>query len=157
MSRESCDDQKKVQPAIGVRGTPTSIPRKSMEQLQNYSWPGNVRELNNVIERAMILSTGPGLLIEVPTLADPELRLTLSEGMRDQILRVLQQTGWRIRGAGQCSHRRRTPAHGEAGAMKANDCESIRSAVTQCRAARQRGCRAPRGTVCDPLSANGDD
>ena len=45
-----------------------SIPRKSMEQLQTYSWPGNVRELNNVIERAMILSPGPTLLIEVPAL-----------------------------------------------------------------------------------------
>ena len=77
--------------------TVKSIPRKSMEQLQNYSWPGNVRELHNVIERAMILSTGPDLLIEMPTLAEPALRLTLSEGMREQILRVLQQTGWRIR------------------------------------------------------------
>lgn len=80
--------------------TVKSIPRKSMEQLQSYSWPGNVRELHNVIERAMILSSGPDLLIEIPTLAEPTPRLTLSEGMRDQILRVLQQTGWRIRGVG---------------------------------------------------------
>ena len=29
--------------------------------LQNYSWPGNVRELENVIERAMILTTGDSL------------------------------------------------------------------------------------------------
>ena len=77
-----------------------SIPHKCMEQLLDYSWPGNVRELHNVIERAMILSTGPGLLIEVPTLAEPPLSLSLSEGMREQILRVLQQTGWRIRGTG---------------------------------------------------------
>jgi transcriptional regulator with GAF, ATPase, and Fis domain len=26
--------------------------------------------------------------------------MTLSEGMREQILRVLQETGWRIRGPG---------------------------------------------------------
>ena len=26
--------------------------------------------------------------------------MTLNEGMREQILRVLQDTGWRIRGAG---------------------------------------------------------
>jgi PAS domain S-box-containing protein len=27
-------------------------------ELQNYSWPGNIRELRNIIERAMIISTG---------------------------------------------------------------------------------------------------
>ncbi|GHO52036.1 acetoacetate metabolism regulatory protein AtoC [Ktedonobacter sp. SOSP1-85] len=30
--------------------------------LQNYSWPGNIRELKNVIERAIILSSGEELL-----------------------------------------------------------------------------------------------
>ena len=29
-----------------------------MEALQRHDWPGNVRELENVIERAMIRSTG---------------------------------------------------------------------------------------------------
>ena len=29
-----------------------------LEQLSRYSWPGNVRELENVIERAVVLSTG---------------------------------------------------------------------------------------------------
>ncbi|HZO86227.1 MAG TPA: sigma 54-interacting transcriptional regulator [Verrucomicrobiae bacterium] len=32
-----------------------------IRRLQNYSWPGNVRELQNVIERAIILSTSPRL------------------------------------------------------------------------------------------------
>ena len=27
--------------------------------LMDYDWPGNVRELENVIERAVVLSTGP--------------------------------------------------------------------------------------------------
>lgn len=79
-----------------------SIPRKSMEQLKQYAWPGNVRELSNVIERAMILTAGDALLIEVPT-HHPDSRLsrmTLNEGMREHILRVLEQTGWRIRGSG---------------------------------------------------------
>ncbi len=82
--------------------TISSIPRKSMEQLQQYAWPGNVRELSNVIERAMILATGDALLIEVPALGpgSPQSRMTLKEGMREQILRVLEQTGWRIRGTG---------------------------------------------------------
>src|SRR5512143_1842141 len=38
-----------------------SIPRKSMDALQSYSWPGNVRELRNVIERAIIVSSGKTL------------------------------------------------------------------------------------------------
>ena len=79
-----------------------SIPRKNMQQLQSYSWPGNVRELSNVIERAMILTTGESLLVEIPRLdpATAQPRIMLSEGMKEQILRVLQNTAWRIRGAG---------------------------------------------------------
>jgi len=33
------------------------ISSEAMEQLLDYSWPGNVRELENVIERAVVLST----------------------------------------------------------------------------------------------------
>ena len=82
--------------------TINSIPRRTMEQLQRYCWPGNVRELSNVIERAMILTTGDSLLVETPVLGRGSGRsyATLNEGMREQILRVLQDTGWRIRGAG---------------------------------------------------------
>src|SRR3954464_1691289 len=32
---------------------------ETLRQLLNYSWPGNVRELENVIERAVVLSSGP--------------------------------------------------------------------------------------------------
>ena len=82
--------------------TINSIPRRTMEQLQQYRWPGNVRELSNVIERAMILTTGDSLVVETPSLCpgSQRTRMTLNEGMREQILRVLQDTGWRIRGAG---------------------------------------------------------
>jgi formate hydrogenlyase transcriptional activator len=82
--------------------TISRIPRKTMEQLQRYAWPGNVRELSNVIERAMILATDDTLWIEVPSLASKERasRMTLDESTREQILRVLQDTGWRIRGPG---------------------------------------------------------
>jgi transcriptional regulator with GAF, ATPase, and Fis domain len=82
--------------------TISRTPRKTMEQLQRYSWPGNVRELSNVIERAMILATDDTLWIEVPSLAleSRPPRMTLNESMREQILRVLRDTGWRIRGPG---------------------------------------------------------
>jgi two-component system, NtrC family, response regulator AtoC len=45
------------------RRTPPSIPDDVMALLRRYSWPGNVRELRNVIERAVVLSTGPALSI----------------------------------------------------------------------------------------------
>jgi formate hydrogenlyase transcriptional activator len=32
-----------------------------MNALEAYAWPGNVRELQNVIERAVVLSSGPRL------------------------------------------------------------------------------------------------
>jgi PAS domain S-box-containing protein len=78
-----------------------SIPHKTMQQLQSYSWPGNVRELSNVIERAMILATSDVLDVELPAVASSTLsaRMTLKEVERTHILRVLDETGWRIRGA----------------------------------------------------------
>jgi transcriptional regulator with GAF, ATPase, and Fis domain len=79
-----------------------SIPGKTMQQLQQYAWPGNVRELSNVIERAMILASGDTLHVELPA-GTPDSampRRTLKETEREQILRVLQDTAWRIRGAG---------------------------------------------------------
>lgn len=77
-----------------------SIPRKTIGQLQRYSWPGNVRELSNIIERAMILAAGDTLHVELPSASQstPSPRMTLMEVERAHILRVLQETGWRIRG-----------------------------------------------------------
>jgi formate hydrogenlyase transcriptional activator len=77
-----------------------SIPKRALQQLQHYDWPGNVRELRNVIERALILSTGDTLHLEMPrsaTEGSPQ-RPTLRQSQREQILRVLEETNWRIRG-----------------------------------------------------------
>jgi formate hydrogenlyase transcriptional activator len=41
-----------------------SISDSQMNALKGWDWPGNIRELQNVIERAVIVSPGPGL--EVP-------------------------------------------------------------------------------------------
>jgi transcriptional regulator with GAF, ATPase, and Fis domain len=38
-----------------------------VERLQQYYWPGNVRELQHVVERAVIISTGHRLTIELPS------------------------------------------------------------------------------------------
>ena len=35
------------------------IPTTIMNALQDYHWPGNIRELENVLERAVINSSGP--------------------------------------------------------------------------------------------------
>lgn len=79
-----------------------SIPRRTMEQFRRYSWPGNVRELSNVIERAMILSSGDTLEVDAPSSKPGSIgpRMTLKESERAQILQALQESGWRIRGAG---------------------------------------------------------
>ena len=42
-----------------------TIPSETMQALTRYSWPGNIRELQNLIERAVILSTGK--VLRVPT------------------------------------------------------------------------------------------
>jgi transcriptional regulator with GAF, ATPase, and Fis domain len=78
-----------------------AISRTSLQALQQYHWPGNIRELRNVVERAMILTDGPVLHIELPSA--PVRRagsapLSLKTLEKEHVLAVLQQTGWRIRG-----------------------------------------------------------
>ncbi len=41
------------------------LTRNQADQIQNYDWPGNVRELKNVIERAVILSRGNVLRLDL--------------------------------------------------------------------------------------------
>ncbi len=37
---------------------------EALSALQTYNWPGNVRELRNVIERAVVLCSGPQIGLE---------------------------------------------------------------------------------------------
>ena len=77
-----------------------AIAKESMEALQGYAWPGNVRELRNIIERAMITSTGPTLQVVLPRNAEA-VRLksmALEDVEREHILHVLERTRWRVRG-----------------------------------------------------------
>ena len=50
---------KKINAKIGEKIE--TIPQKVLDALQAYHWPGNVRELENIIERAVIISTGKQL------------------------------------------------------------------------------------------------
>lgn len=77
------------------RSMPT-ISEHTMAALIDYPWPGNVRELENVIERAMILSSGAELVIplskplEDPTRPRPPM-LTLAQAERQHILQALEE------------------------------------------------------------------
>ena len=43
-----------------------AVPHREMDRAQGYDWPGNVRELQNVVERAVILSHGGKLALDLP-------------------------------------------------------------------------------------------
>ena len=77
-----------------------SIGQATMDELQRYPWPGNVRELRNAIERAMIISSGTRLKIEHPDggAKAAQSSQVMEEVEREHLLRVLEQTAWRIRG-----------------------------------------------------------
>jgi transcriptional regulator with GAF, ATPase, and Fis domain len=80
----------------------TSIQKETMKTLQDYNWPGNIRELENVIERAVILCPSPVLkladkLEDLTRSSSYGLR-TLEETEREQILKTLSETRWRING-----------------------------------------------------------
>jgi transcriptional regulator with GAF, ATPase, and Fis domain len=85
-----------------------AIDRENMAALQQHAWPGNIRELRNVVERAMIVATGPQLTIDLPTASGAAER-RCSEKMvdvqREHIRSILESTRWRIRGAGGAAER----------------------------------------------------
>jgi formate hydrogenlyase transcriptional activator len=84
-----------------------TIPAEAMEALVRYPWPGNIRELENVIERAVILSPGPELNINLSELsAAPAVgangltgaAVTLDDAERQHILDALRETRWVLGG-----------------------------------------------------------
>ncbi len=78
------------------------VPVSVMDSLQKYHWPGNIRELENVLERAVISSSGPKLRL-VDELKKPHKDLirsdrTLEDVEREYIIRVLEQVQWKVSG-----------------------------------------------------------
>jgi formate hydrogenlyase transcriptional activator len=51
-----------------------TIHAATMDAPYRYQWPGNIRELENVIERAVNISTGPTLQLDVEDLRVPKAR-----------------------------------------------------------------------------------
>ncbi len=83
-----------------------TIPSETLQALTRYHWPGNIRELQNVIERAVIVSTGPVLRVALNETkhpgangkAGPSSHDTLEEAERKHILRALDDTSWVLAG-----------------------------------------------------------
>ena len=89
------------------------VPQETLDAFVSYSWPGNVRELQNLIERAVIRSTG-GLLPNPLPISDQSSGSdqcarkaipssapgTLSESTRAVILQALRAAGWVVGGSG---------------------------------------------------------
>jgi formate hydrogenlyase transcriptional activator len=100
-----------------------TIPSAAMDALSRYHWPGNIRELQNVIERAVIISTGPTLSVDVADLkfskaglpeekatalnskTNGALRDVLKETERQQILKALKQSNWIVAGPNGAAER----------------------------------------------------
>jgi formate hydrogenlyase transcriptional activator len=89
----------------------TTVPPMVMEALQRQAWPGNVRELENVVERAMIATTGDVLRLDEPLAvkSSPDSALTGADDLdamqRAHIEAVLARCGWRINGNGNAAER----------------------------------------------------
>jgi len=93
-----------------------TIPSETMQALVRYHWPGNIRELQNVIERAVIISRGPVLIVtltdltpDVASTAAPvfttaksasheTLQEVLEETERNQILCALEEANGVVAG-----------------------------------------------------------
>jgi transcriptional regulator with GAF, ATPase, and Fis domain len=91
----------------------TKVPQGVMYALEQHAWPGNVRELENVIERAMIASTGESLLLD-DTFSRVKRHGTDNGGpasdrldaiQRAHIENILLECGWRIDGRNNAAER----------------------------------------------------
>ena len=86
------------------------VPIDVMGALAGYHWPGNVRELQNVIERAVILSTGKILRLSLDELLQSPQSISssavcknddltkLKDAEREHIIRALAATNWVVGG-----------------------------------------------------------
>ena len=95
---------------------PMMLTKSQADEIRNYDWPGNVRELKNVIERAVILSPGNVLRLDLSMpgasaktdggapsddLAPEQTILTerdMKELQKKNILAALRRTNWRVSG-----------------------------------------------------------
>jgi len=93
--------------AAAMHRRPPQVPEDAWRALESYGWPGNVRELENFLQRALILSPGPELLLpELPGGASrppaPEPSASppgrFDDEVRELIERALAHAGGRVYG-----------------------------------------------------------
>ena len=101
----------------GRTQAPAKLTLSNLHRLQTYDWPGNVCELQNVIERAVILSTSGNLHFDLPAKITPEVagtsigesttrretanvltEMELKALERENILVALKRCEWKIYG-----------------------------------------------------------
>jgi formate hydrogenlyase transcriptional activator len=82
-----------------------TVPEEAMEALLRYSWPGNIRELQNLIERAVLLSSGTVLQVPLEYLRNRTAQVahrgpsrTLADAEREHILATLKEVDWVLSG-----------------------------------------------------------
>ena len=104
------------QTCIDFGREPMTLTKSQAENLRRYRWPGNIRELKNVIERAVILSTGNVLRLDVsmpdlkpddamsPVVGNTADEVLTEKEMRDlqksNTVAALKRTNWRVSGDG---------------------------------------------------------
>ena len=73
----------------------------------NIPWPRNIREVRNVVERAMIVATGTRLTIATPKVSGTPEKSSdrFADVEREHFRRILESSGWRIRGSGGAADR----------------------------------------------------
>jgi PAS domain S-box-containing protein len=89
--------------------------RSQADAIKKYDWPGNVRELKNVIERAVILSQGDTLRLDLGSSAEDDRESTPADSLereeghvlseremrqlqKQNLVNALKMTGWRVSG-----------------------------------------------------------
>ncbi len=95
---------------------PLALSRQQAGLLKRYDWPGNIRELKNVIERAVILSRGKVLRLDLAmadiltatanqvakSAAQDDDRVLTEDELREierrNMLKALELCGWRVSG-----------------------------------------------------------
>jgi formate hydrogenlyase transcriptional activator len=99
--------------AAAMHRRPPTVPEDVWRTLETYPWPGNVRELENFIQRALILSPGPELVLpELPggaaRAAAPEPTAEppgkFDDEVRALIERALSHAGGRVYGPAGAAH-----------------------------------------------------
>lgn len=87
----------------------THLSEGAMELLLSHSWPGNIRELQNIIERAVVLSTGTvidrkaiplfsskGDVPQLEAAQTPQAVRNSNDSERQHLLQLLEECRWNI-------------------------------------------------------------